>query len=74
MELCFQPPAYFVLDGTTLLRSISSVFIPKDNRNSVSKFQYFCSSTLPNFKEQELSHLRCRFSHLYHLLIAEKSP
>ena len=24
----------------------------KDNRNSVSKFQYFCSSTLPKFKEQ----------------------
>ena len=46
----------------------------KDNRNSVSKFQYFCSLTLPKFKEQELSHLRCRFSHLYYLLIAEKSP
>ena len=24
----------------------------KDNRNSVSKFQYFCSSTSPKFKEQ----------------------
>ena len=44
----------------------------KDNRNSVSKFQYFCSLTLPKFKEQELSHLRCRFSHLYYLLIAGK--
>ena len=56
IELCFQPPAYFFTRWVEQLYCVVLVvsLSQKDNRNSVSKFQYFCYSTLPKFKKKRI--------------------